>query len=409
MNWPPRPIRLAQGGLTPETSTEPECYKCGQLEPQLMSGLQASFYPVGICQKVDPSLCGVGEPPTVDEPPIVDEPPTVDEPPVQDVTPGVPLPPEISSAEWNQRHLAGEDLFFTVVFPGGDRNVGQVCHNPFGPGVARSVSVEEYQAQGGWPTCAEIVAAFEASQQPVEPEPEPKPGNGREVEHRDWGTIYGPDPSMNVTMALVPWAVCDTETGNVVDSGTFPTGGWTIEPKPGYVECPASPPGEPVPEAAASYLACLRVSGKFDLLDPVTHAVVKTDVFETDLPENTEVLHLASEICMPELYENGVPVEEPPPTVEPPVDTVPEEVPIPTTPVAPTQPGAGPYPVVLMPWQQPAPTPTPTPAPAPAPEPTPTLEKPEEEGISTGTALLVAGGGIGAIALALLAGGVFGK
>lgn len=405
MNWPPRPIRLAQGGLAPETSTEPECYKCGQLEPQLMSGIQASLYPAGICQKVDPSLCGVEEPAT-DEPPIVDEPPTVDEPPVQDVTPGVPLPPEISSAEWNQRHLAGEDLFFTVVFPGGDRNVGQVCHNPFGSGVARSVSVEEYQAQGGWPTCEEIVAAAGALPDEDE-EPEPKPGNGGKVEHRTWGTIYGPDPSMTVTMALVPWAVCDAETGNVVDSGTFPTGGWTIEPKPGYVECPAPPPGEAPPEAAASYLACLRVSGKFDLLDPVTHAVVQTDVFETDLPANTEVLHLASEICMPERYENGAPVEEPPPTVEPPVDTVPEAG-IPTTP-APTQPGTGPYPVVLMPWQQPAPAPTPTPAPAPAPEPTPTLEKPEEEGISTGTALLVAGGGIGAIALALLAGGVFGK
>lgn len=78
----------------------------------------------------------------------------------------VPLPPAISSAEWNALHVAGPggeaDLFYTVIYPSGERVVSQVCSVPGGGGVARTASVEEYQLQGGWPTCAEIIAAFEA-------------------------------------------------------------------------------------------------------------------------------------------------------------------------------------------------------------------------------------------------------
>ncbi len=79
----------------------------------------------------------------------------------------VPLPPSITSAEWNALHVAGPggeaDLFYTVVYPSGERQVSQVCSIPGGPGVARTASVEEYQLQGGWPTCAEIIDAFEAA------------------------------------------------------------------------------------------------------------------------------------------------------------------------------------------------------------------------------------------------------
>jgi hypothetical protein len=62
------------------------------------------------------------------------------------------------------------------------------------------------------------------------------------VEHRKWGTIYGPDPRMSTTQALVPWTVCDAKTGKVVDSGQFPSGGWSLKPKPGYVKCPRIDP-----------------------------------------------------------------------------------------------------------------------------------------------------------------------
>ncbi len=67
------------------------------------------------------------------------------------------LPPEITSQEWNERHLAGNDLFHTIVYPSGEKIVGQVCKIPGGSGIARSVSVDEYRKQGGWPTCEAIV------------------------------------------------------------------------------------------------------------------------------------------------------------------------------------------------------------------------------------------------------------
>lgn len=81
----------------------------------------------------------------------------------------VPLPPSVTEEEWQSLVSDGQEGFFeqTVIGPGGEREVRQVCRFPDGTVHRASAATDVYQS-GGSESCEELWARICPTRMPVE-------------------------------------------------------------------------------------------------------------------------------------------------------------------------------------------------------------------------------------------------